>query len=110
MLIPKKILPNLTLLFSITLTSLLTLNSSYAQSTNSSLASNGCLNVVIANDFAYAACGQEIEVISLTTLERRLINVAADDISAPRPQHPIPPNNARPRRTHPKHLGAVTRG
>ena len=82
MLIPKKILPNLTLLFSITLTSLLTLNSSYAQSTNSSLASNGCLNVVIANDFAYAACGQEIEVISLTTLERRLINVAADDISA----------------------------
>lgn len=66
------------------LTVLLLLNFTIAQSRNisESLARNGCLNVVIVNDFAYAACGQEIEVVALTTFERRLISVAADDISA----------------------------
>jgi hypothetical protein len=46
-----------------------------------SLASNGCLNVVIVNGYAYAACGSEIEVAELATLERSLINVSANDIT-----------------------------
>ena len=47
-----------------------------------SLATNGCQNVVIVNGFAYAACGQEIEVINLATLERNLLNISGDDITA----------------------------
>ncbi len=46
-----------------------------------SLATNGCFNVVIFNNHAYAACGGEIEIISLTTLERNLLSIAADDIT-----------------------------
>ncbi len=46
-----------------------------------SLATNGCQNVVIANGFAYAACGNEIEVISLNTLERNLLNISGSDIT-----------------------------
>ena len=46
-----------------------------------SLATNGCANVVIFNNHAYAACGQEIEIVSLTSLERNLINFSADDIA-----------------------------
>lgn len=46
-----------------------------------SLATNGCQNVVIADGFAYAACGNEIEVISLETLERTLLNITGDDIT-----------------------------
>ena len=49
---------------------------------NGSLATNGCQNVVVVNGFAYAACGEEIEVISLTTLERNLLNISGDDITA----------------------------
>ncbi|AXT19902.1 hypothetical protein D7030_01925 [Flavobacteriaceae bacterium AU392] len=48
---------------------------------NVSLATNGCLNVVIFNDFAYAACGGEIEIVNLNTLERNLLNISADDIT-----------------------------
>ena len=55
---------------------------SQSASLNLSLAENGCLNVVIANDFAYAACDDSIEVVDLSTFERRLIPIAADDISA----------------------------
>lgn len=47
-----------------------------------SLAVNGCTNTVIVNDFAYGACGSEMEVVSLTDLSRSLIAVAADDIAA----------------------------
>lgn len=46
-----------------------------------SLATNGCQNVVIFNGHAYAACGEEMEVVSLTTLERNLLNISADDIT-----------------------------
>lgn len=47
-----------------------------------SLASNGCSNVMIAKGFAYAACGDEIEVVELDTLERNLLSgVSADDIT-----------------------------
>lgn len=46
-----------------------------------SLASNGCTNVVIAEGIAYAACGAEIEVAQLDTLERALFFNAADDIT-----------------------------
>ncbi|NAS31338.1 hypothetical protein GTQ40_10175 [Flavobacteriaceae bacterium R38] len=46
-----------------------------------SLATNGCSNVVIFNNYAYAACGGEIEVVSLTTLERNLLSISADDIA-----------------------------
>lgn len=44
-------------------------------------ATNGCLNVVIFNNFAYGACGGEIEVVNLNTLERNLLNISADDIT-----------------------------
>lgn len=47
-----------------------------------SLALSGCTNTVIVADFAYGACGTEIEVVSLTNLTRSLIPVAADDIAA----------------------------
>ena len=46
-----------------------------------SLAANGCLNVVIVNGFAYAACGNAIEVAELATFERSLIDVSANDIT-----------------------------
>ena len=47
-----------------------------------SLASNGCSNVVIAAGFAYAACGEEIEVAELDDLERDIVfGVSADDIT-----------------------------
>lgn len=49
---------------------------------SSSLATNGCQNVVIANGFAYAACGGGIEVVSLDSLERTFLNLSADDITA----------------------------
>ena len=45
-----------------------------------SLADN-CTNVVIANGVAYAACGPEMEVAQLDTLERALFFNAADDIT-----------------------------
>lgn len=47
-----------------------------------SLASGGCTNVVIVADYAYGACGNQIEVVSLADFGRTLINVAADDIAA----------------------------
>ncbi|WP_394749043.1 YncE family protein [Spongiimicrobium salis] len=46
-----------------------------------SLASNGCQNVVIYNGYAYAACGSEIEVISLESMARNLLTISADDIT-----------------------------
>lgn len=49
---------------------------------SNSLATIGCQNVVIVNDFAYAACGNGIEVISLETLERNFLNFSADDITS----------------------------
>ena len=51
-------------------------------STTNSLATNGCQNVVIVGDFAYAACGDGIEVVSLETLERDFLDFSADDITA----------------------------
>jgi len=47
-----------------------------------SLATGGCQNVVIVNEFAYAACGSGIEIVDLTTLERNFLSLPADDISA----------------------------
>jgi len=49
---------------------------------SNSLATNGCQNVVIVNNFAYASCGNGIEVVSLETLERSFLNFSADDITA----------------------------
>ena len=46
-----------------------------------SLASIGCQNVVIIDEFAYAACGNGIEVANLNTLERNFISQPADDIT-----------------------------
>ena len=82
MTISKRILTSLQFFIALSISNLSLLDSTYAQTSDTSLASNGCLNVVIVNNFAYAACGQEIEIVSLTTLERRLINVAANDITA----------------------------
>jgi len=44
--------------------------------------SRACMNVTIVNGYAYAACGSEIEIVELSTLERSSVNIAADDISA----------------------------
>lgn len=52
-----------------------------APTDSGSLAANGCLNVVIVNGYAYAACGNEIEVAELATFERSLIDVSANDIT-----------------------------
>lgn len=49
---------------------------------DASLATDGCTNVVIVADFAYAACGSQIEVVSFADLSRTLVDVAADDITA----------------------------
>lgn len=46
-----------------------------------SLASNGCQNVVIIDNFAYAACGDGIESVNLDSLERSFLSQPADDIS-----------------------------
>lgn len=46
-----------------------------------SLATIGCQNVIILNGFAYASCGNGIEIINLSSLERNFINSAADDIT-----------------------------
>ena len=46
-----------------------------------SLASNGCQNVVIVDEFAYAACDTGIEVVDLNSLERNFVSIPADDIS-----------------------------
>lgn len=51
------------------------------QNPNPSLATNGCRNVVIFNGYAYAACGGEIEVVNLNTLDRNLLNITANDIT-----------------------------
>ena len=37
-----------------------------------SLATIGCQNVVIIDSFAYAACGNGIEIVNLNSLERKL--------------------------------------
>ncbi len=42
---------------------------------------NGCQNVVIANNFAYGACGNGIEIVALETLERNFLDFSADDIT-----------------------------
>jgi len=54
---------------------------SIAEIDSNSLASNGCQNVVIVDEFAYAACGTGIEVVDLSSLERNFVSVPADDIS-----------------------------
>jgi len=46
-----------------------------------SLAPNGCQNVVIINNFAYAACGEGIEIVALESLERSFLESVADDIT-----------------------------
>jgi len=46
-----------------------------------SLASNGCQNVVIIDEFAYAACETGIEVVDLGSLERNFVSIPADDIT-----------------------------
>ena len=46
-----------------------------------SLASTGCQNVVIVDEFAYAACDDGIEVVDLNTLDRNFVSLPADDIS-----------------------------
>jgi len=46
-----------------------------------SLADNGCQNVVILNEFAYAACETGIEVVDLNSLERNFVSIPADDIT-----------------------------
>ncbi len=55
-------------------------NSALEIDTNS-LAANGCQNVVILNEFAYAACETGIEIVNLNSLERNFVLVPADDIS-----------------------------
>ncbi len=42
---------------------------------------NGCTNVVIANGYAYAACGSEIQIAELATGTRNTISITADDIT-----------------------------
>ena len=46
-----------------------------------SLATIGCQNVVIVNGFAYAACGNGMEIVDLASFERNFIPVSADDIT-----------------------------
>ena len=46
-----------------------------------SLATIGCQNVVIIDTFAYAACGNGIEIVNLNSLERSFLPQPADDIS-----------------------------
>ena len=46
------------------------------------MATEGCQNVVIVNEFAYAACGSGIEIVDLTSLERNFLSLPADDITA----------------------------
>lgn len=46
-----------------------------------SLATQGCQNVIMLGGYAYAACGNGIELINTATLERRFIAQAADDIT-----------------------------
>ena len=48
---------------------------------SNSLAPGGCQNVVIINEFAYAACGTGIEVVNLNSMQRNFIPVPADDIT-----------------------------
>ena len=48
---------------------------------SASLATNGCQNTVILNGFAYAACGDGIELVNLQSLERNFISQPADDIT-----------------------------
>ena len=47
-----------------------------------SLATSGCQNVVIVNGYAYAACGDGIEIVELETFQRNFITQPADDITA----------------------------
>ena len=46
-----------------------------------SLAPNGCQNVVILGEFAYAACETGIEIVDLISLERNFVSIPADDIT-----------------------------
>lgn len=46
-----------------------------------SLATDGCQNVVIISGYAYAACGNGIEIIDLDSFERNFILEPADDIT-----------------------------
>ena len=48
---------------------------------SASLATSGCQNAVILNGFAYAACGDGIELVDLQSLERSFISQPADDIT-----------------------------
>ena len=48
---------------------------------SASLATNGCQNTVILNGFAYAACGDGIELVNLQSLQRNFISQPADDIT-----------------------------
>ena len=48
---------------------------------SASLATNGCQNTVILNEFAYAACGDGIELVDLQSMERNFISQPADDIT-----------------------------
>ena len=46
-----------------------------------SLATEGCQNVVIMNGFAYAACGNGIEIVELDSFNRNFVPLPADDIT-----------------------------
>lgn len=46
-----------------------------------SLATEGCQNVVIIDGYAYAACGNGIEIVDLDSFERNFIALPADDIT-----------------------------
>ena len=48
---------------------------------STSLATNGCQNTVILNNFAYAACGNGIELVDLQSMDRNFIPLPADDIT-----------------------------
>ena len=54
---------------------------SILEADTNSLATIGCQNVVILNEFAYAACGNGIEIVDLNSLERNFLSQPADDIS-----------------------------
>jgi len=46
-----------------------------------SLATNGCSNVVIFNNYAYAACGEQLEIVSLSDGKRNIVSIASNDIT-----------------------------
>lgn len=51
------------------------------EKSSESLATNGCSNVVIFNGHAYAACGEQMEIVSLVDGKRNIVSIASNDIT-----------------------------